>query len=142
MGAVTASTYTPSKPGDSAVLERLARQAQEGVSMDDARELVLRAYMAGFAAGVGEYVSDPAPVEHYDATVEGPEQHGPASVHTDGYGVTVQIDCYCDRVFAGTAPVGDFEAHLATAGLDERLRSDAALVVGELDAKAREAAEL
>jgi hypothetical protein len=50
--------YSPSKPGDSLVLERLARQAQEGVSIDDARELVLRAYMAGFAAGVGEYVGD------------------------------------------------------------------------------------
>jgi hypothetical protein len=54
--------YSPSKPGDSAVLERLARQAQEGVSIDDARELVLRAYMAGFAAGVGEYVGDGAGV--------------------------------------------------------------------------------
>lgn len=53
------ASYTPSKPGDSAILERLARQANDGVSLDDARELVLRAYMAGFAAGVGEYVAEP-----------------------------------------------------------------------------------
>lgn len=137
---MTAPAYTPSRPGDSAVLERLARQAQEGVSMDDARELVLRAYMVGFAAGVGEYVSDRTPVG-YDATAEGSEQHGPASVHRDDGGALVQVDCYCGQPFTGPGASAEFDSHLATAGLEERVRSDAALVVGELDAKAREAAE-
>lgn len=104
---MTTSAYTPSKPGDSAVLERLARQAQEGVSMDDARELVLRAYMAGFAAGVGEYISDRIPAEGADV------QHGRASSTVRADGTTERINCFCWRSFAGTAPEGDFEHHLA-----------------------------
>lgn len=58
MTAPAPAPYTPSKPGDSALLDRYARRIQEGLSLDDAREVVLRVYMAGFSAGVGEYVGD------------------------------------------------------------------------------------
>lgn len=55
-----AARYTPSKPGDSAVLDTYAREMHAaGMPMDRAREVALRLYIAGFSAGVGEYVAEP-----------------------------------------------------------------------------------
>lgn len=58
--AQAAARYTPSKPGDSAVLDTYAREMHAaGMPLDRAREVALRLYIAGFSAGVGEYITEP-----------------------------------------------------------------------------------
>lgn len=83
---MTAQTesYAPSNPEAAAIMERLARRAQGGVSLDEARRLVFQAFALGYGEGAGDYFAADVATEEPERTLTLPELVAAAqSAHTN-----------------------------------------------------------